>query len=71
MKQEYDLAHMKSRKNPYATRQKRRVSIRIRDDVISYFKEMSEETGIPFQTLINLYLRDCMTNKRRPDLRWH
>lgn len=51
-----------SRKNPYAVRLKRQVTIRIRDDVIEYFKNMAEETGIPYQSLINLYLRDCMAN---------
>ncbi|MBR9812706.1 BrnA antitoxin family protein [bacterium] len=71
MKKEYDLSAMKSRKNPYAARLKRQVTIRMRDDVISYFKGMSEETGIPYQSLINLYLRDCMAHERRPDLTWH
>lgn len=70
MKQEYDFSRMKSRKNPYASKLKRQVTIRMRDDVISYFKEMSEDTGIPYQSLINLYLRDCMSHGRRPDLTW-
>lgn len=71
MKQEYDFSRMKSRKNPYASRLKRQVTIRMRDDVISYFKDMAEETGIPYQSLINMYLRDCMSHGRRPDLSWH
>ncbi len=71
MKQEYDFSKMKSRKNPYASKLKRQVTIRMRDDVISYFKAMSEDTGIPYQSLINLYLRDCMTSGRQPDLSWH
>lgn len=70
MKKEYDLSKMKSRKNPYAARLKRQVTIRMSDDVISYFKELAEETGIPYQSLINLYLRDCMANDRKPDLKW-
>ena len=70
MKKEYDLSKMKSRKNPYAKELKRQVTIRMGDDVISYFKELSEETGIPYQTLINLYLRDCVANNRKPDLSW-
>jgi hypothetical protein len=41
------------------------------DDVISYFKELAEETGIPYQSLINLYLRDCMAQGKKPDLTWH
>ena len=71
MKKEYDLSKMKSRKNPYASKLKRQVTIRMGDDVISYFKELAEETGIPYQSLINLYLRDCVANERKPDLSWH
>ena len=71
MKKEYDLSNMKSRRNPYATRLKRQVTIRMGDDVIEYFKAMAEETGIPYQTLINLYLRDCVANERELDLSWH
>jgi uncharacterized protein (DUF4415 family) len=70
MKKEYDLSKMKSRKNPYAKQLKRQVTIRMGDDVITYFKELSEETGIPYQTLINLYLRDCVAKNRKPDLSW-
>jgi len=70
MKQEYDFSKMKSRKNPYAAKLKRQVTIRMRDDVITYFKDMSEDTGIPYQSLINLYLRDCMATGRQPDLSW-
>lgn len=61
---------MKSRENPYASRIKRQVTIRKRDDVIGCSTEMSEETGIPYQSLINLYLRSCMADERRPDLTW-
>lgn len=71
MKQEYDFSKMKSRRNPYASKLKRQVTIRMSDDVIDYFKQLSEETGIPYQSLINLYLRDCMAQGRRPDLSWH
>lgn len=70
MKKEYDLSNMKSRKNPYASKLKRQVTIRMGDDVISYFKGMAEETGIPYQSLINLYLRDCVAHDRKPDLSW-
>ena len=70
MKKEYDFSKMKSRKNPYAAKLKRQVTIRMRDDVITYFKGMSENTGIPYQSLINLYLRDCMAHQRQPDLSW-
>ena len=71
MKKEYDLSQMKSRRNPYAARLKRQVTIRMGDDVIEYFKAMADETGIPYQTLINLYLRDCVANERELDLSWH
>ncbi|MBK6584066.1 MAG: BrnA antitoxin family protein [Gammaproteobacteria bacterium] len=70
MKAEYDFSKMKSRKNPYAAKLKRQVTIRMGDDVIGYFKRISEETGIPYQSLINLYLRDCVIHQRRPDLSW-
>ena len=70
MKKEYDLSKMKRRKNPFSAKLKKQVTIRMGDDVISYFKSLSEETGIPYQTLINLYLRDCVANKRRPALSW-
>ena len=70
MKKEYDLSAMKSRKNPYASKLKRQVTIRMSDEIISYFKGVSEETGIPYQSLINLYLRDCVAHDRRPDLSW-
>jgi uncharacterized protein (DUF4415 family) len=71
MKDEYDFSTMKVRRNPYAAKLKRQVTIRMGEDVIAYFKHLSEETGIPYQSLINLYLRDCMANDRRPDLSWH
>jgi uncharacterized protein (DUF4415 family) len=70
MKTEYDLSKMKSRRNPYADKLKRQVTIRMAEDVIDYFKALGEEIGIPYQTLINMYLRDCMVNERRPDLSW-
>jgi uncharacterized protein (DUF4415 family) len=70
MKKEYDFSKLKSRKNPYASKLKRQVTIRMGEDVISYFKELAIESGIPYQTLINLYLRDCMAHHRKPDLSW-
>ena len=70
MKPEYDFSTMKSRKNPYAAKLKRQVTIRMSDDIIGYFKEMAEDTGIPYQSLINLYLRDCVAHNRKPDLSW-
>jgi len=70
MKTEYDFSTKKSRKNPYAAKLKRQVTIRMSDDIIGYFKEMAEETGIPYQSLINLYLRDCVAHNRKPNLSW-
>ena len=70
MKKEYDFSKMQSRRNPYAAKLKRQVTIRMSDDVIGYFKELADETGIPYQSLINLYLRDCMAHERKPDLAW-
>ncbi|HXK56390.1 MAG: BrnA antitoxin family protein [Gammaproteobacteria bacterium] len=70
MKAEYDFSKMKSRKNPYASKLKRSVTIRLGEDVIEYFKVMAKETGIPYQSLINLYLRDCVSQHREIDLSW-
>ena len=71
MKKEYDFSKMKARKNPYASKLKRPVTIRLGDDVVGYFKDLAEETSIPYQSLINLYLRDCVANNRKPDMSWH
>ena len=70
MKKEYDLTKMKSRPNPYAKRLKKQVTLRIRPDVIDYFKGMAEEKGIPYQSLINLYLQDCMASHRKLTMKW-
>jgi uncharacterized protein (DUF4415 family) len=70
MKSEYDLSKMKSRKNPYASKLKKPVTMRISEDVIDYFKVMAEESGVPYQSLINLYLRDCVKNDRKIDITW-
>ncbi|MBN2311945.1 MAG: BrnA antitoxin family protein [Candidatus Hydrogenedentes bacterium] len=64
MKAEYDLAKMKSRKNPYAKRLKKQITLRLDPEVIEYFKQKSAENGIPYQTLINLYLQDCRNTGR-------
>ncbi|MDO8302526.1 MAG: CopG family antitoxin, partial [Sedimentisphaerales bacterium] len=59
MRKEYDFSKMKSRKNPYAKALKKQVTLRLGVDVIEYFKKMATETGIPYQNLVNLYLREC------------
>jgi len=70
MRKEYDFSKMKGRKNPYARQLKKQITIRLGVDVLEYFKELAKETGIPYQSLINLYLRDCAVSKRKPVLRW-
>lgn len=70
MKKEYDFARMKGRKNPYAKNLKQQITIRLGVDVVEYFKELAEETGIPYQNLINMYLRDCVLTKKRPTFKW-
>lgn len=70
MKKEYDFSKMKSRKNPYAAKLKKSVTIRLGEDVIQYFKGMAEESGVPYQSLINLYLRDCALQHRKVDIQW-
>ena len=70
MKDEYDFSTMKSRRNPYAKKLKKPVTMRLSEDVIDYFKEMSEGSEIPYQSLINLYLRDCVNNHRKLDMSW-
>jgi len=68
MRKEYDFS--KARPNPYAKRLKRSVTIRIDEPTITYFKRLAKETGIAYQTLINLYLRDCAASGRRLALQW-
>ncbi|MEP7354576.1 MAG: BrnA antitoxin family protein [Acidobacteriota bacterium] len=68
MRAEYDFS--KSRKNPYASQLKRQVTIRLDTAAVDYFKEMATELGMPYQNLINLFLRDCAVNKRRPTVAW-
>lgn len=70
MREEYDIQNLNPRKNPYAAQLKRQITINIDGGTIDYFKEQSKEVGIPYQTLINLYLRDCAANRRKLDLTW-
>ena len=70
MKKEYDFSKLKGRKNPYAKRLKKQITIRVGVDILDYFKELAQETGIPYQNLIDLYLRDCVISKKRPSLKW-
>jgi len=70
MKAEYDLSTMKSRRNPYAGKLKQPVSMRLSEDVVMYFKDMAKESGLPYQSLINLYLRDCVMRDRKIQVAW-
>lgn len=68
MREEYDFSQ--SQKNPYAKKIKRQITINLDSDTISYFKTQSEISGIPYQTLINLYLADCATQNRQLQIKW-
>ncbi|MFM1920485.1 MAG: hypothetical protein RLZZ303_2119 [Candidatus Hydrogenedentota bacterium] len=70
MKAEYDFSKMQGRPNPYAKRLKKQVTIRLGIDVLDYFKALAEETGIPYQNLINSYLRDCVRTGRKLKAHW-
>ena len=63
MRKEYDFS--KARKNPYARRLKQQITLRIDKPTIEYFRSLSEGSGIPYQTLINLYLRECAVQRRK------
>jgi predicted DNA binding CopG/RHH family protein len=68
MRKEYDLS--KGRRNPYAAKLKRSITIRLDEATIAYFKDHAAETEIPYQTLINLYLRECAATRRRLTMEW-
>jgi len=70
MREHYDFSNMKGRKNPYTRYLKQPVTMRLDREAIAYFKSMAEETGIPYQSLINLYLRDCAVSKRKLQMEW-
>jgi predicted DNA binding CopG/RHH family protein len=68
MRKSYDFS--KARQNPYARRLKKQITIRLDEHTLQYFKDLSDETEIPYQTLINLYLGECARTKKRPSMRW-
>jgi predicted DNA binding CopG/RHH family protein len=68
MRKHYDFS--KAKRNPYAKKLKQQITIRLDKPTIEYFKALAVETGIPYQTLINLYLRDCATKGRKLSMRW-
>ncbi|HPK02529.1 MAG TPA: BrnA antitoxin family protein [Candidatus Sumerlaeota bacterium] len=68
MRKEYDFTN--SKRNPYAIHFRKQVTLRLGTDVIEYFKAMAQETGVPYQNLINLYLRECARSGRKLALKW-
>ncbi|HAZ11606.1 MAG: antitoxin [Bdellovibrionales bacterium GWA2_49_15] len=69
MKKEYNFSKMKGVKNPYASK-KKAVGINLSTEVIEYFKGLSKESGIAYQILIDLYLRDCVETKKKISIKW-
>jgi predicted DNA binding CopG/RHH family protein len=70
MRKEYDLKKMKGRKNPYAKRLKKQITIRLDTETIDYFKALAGDTGLPYQNLIDLYLKDCAEHQKKLKLEW-
>jgi predicted DNA binding CopG/RHH family protein len=68
MRKHYDFS--KARRNPYARRLKKQVTIRLDEETLSYFKTLAERVGMPYQTLINMYLRDCADTQRELRMKW-
>jgi uncharacterized protein (DUF4415 family) len=68
MKADYDFSQ--SVKNPYAKKLKKQVTIRLEEEIVEYFKDLAEEMGVSYQSLINLYLQDCVKAQRKPSLEW-
>ena len=70
MRQHYDFSKMKGERNPYASRLKQPITIRLDKGTVSYFRTLATDLGMPYQSLINLYLRDCALHHKRLDLKW-
>lgn len=70
MRAHYDFSKMKGKRNPYASRLKQPITIRLDRNTITYFKTLAAESGIPYQNLINLYLRDCAVHQKKLELKW-
>ncbi|MBQ3185507.1 MAG: BrnA antitoxin family protein [Firmicutes bacterium] len=68
MREEYDFSN--ARKNPYIQKEKKQITINLNTEVVDYFKQQSENSGIPYQTLINMYLTDCVVNERKLQMEW-
>ncbi len=70
MREEYNISELNPRRNPYASRLKKQITINIDSSTIDYFKTMAEANEIPYRTLINLYLWDCADNRRQIQMSW-
>ena len=70
MREEYDIKNLNPRKNPYANKLKKQITINVDSSIIDFFKNLSDDTGIPYQTLINLCLRDCVQNNKHLNIYW-
>lgn len=70
MRDEYNIEALNPRKNPYAKKLKQQITINIDSDAIDFFRQLSVSSGIPYQTLINLYLSDCAKNNRKINISW-
>ena len=70
MRAHYDFSQMKGRKNPYVKHLKKPITIRLDQDTIAYFKSLAGDAGLPYQNLINLYLRDCASRRRKLRMAW-
>jgi len=70
MRKHYDFGKMKGEKNPYIRQLKQPITIRLDKSTIAYFKSLAMELGMPYQNLINLYLRDCALNHKRMEVKW-
>ena len=70
MRARYDFSKMKGESNPYASRLKQPITIRLDKGTVSYFKDLANDLGMPYQNLINLYLRDCALHHKRLALKW-
>ena len=69
MREEYDFSN--ARRNPYVKKAKKQITINLDENVIEYFKKLSENTGIPYQTLINMFLSDCAKSNKQPTVTWN
>lgn len=70
MREEYDIKALNPRKNPYTEKLRKQITINIDTTTIDYFKTLSADTGIPYQTLINMYLKDCAESNKKPVISW-